>query len=150
MTQPFRDKPWHKRFEVMGDIAEGEFAKRNPNAMPFGLNRPPWRVNEMPTDAMKCTPDFLLKDRFVEVMGLGRDQLLKLKRYKAQALFAIWDLVGPTNLWVWDSSRKVCWEAHISAWLDACWTKGRVRHFPEGTEYHELAVADFPEGSLQC
>lgn len=144
----FKDAPWHRRVNTLGDIAESEFLKRHPNAHRLGLNRPPWRVNDMPTEAMKATPDFMLKDRIVEVMGFGRDQLLKLKLFKAEALQA-WNEIGPVHLWVWDSHTERCWDAPLGAWLDACWANGTIKKFPDNNrEYHELHADHFPEGAL--
>lgn len=145
----FKDRQWSERFQKMGDEAEGEFLKRHPAAHRLGLNRPAWRVHDMPTDEMKCTPDFMLSDRLVEVMGFGKDGLLKLKHMKADAL-GNWLAIGPVTLWVWDSSTHRCWEAHVDEWVDACWSHGVVRHFHDnGQPYHELPVSHFPKES-QC
>lgn len=145
----YRDRPWHRRIAQMGDLAEGKFAALNPKAVKIGLDRPPWRVNDMPTVEMKCIPDFVAKDRFIEVMGFGRDQTLKIKCYKLDALDT-WDVaVGPVYLWVYDSSTDRCWDAPLYDWAIACQSKATIEKFPDNdAKYYALHVDHFPEGSL--
>lgn len=144
----FHQQSFQNRLATMGDIAEGEFDRVYEGKVHnFGLNRV-WvngdnlYMNDM-TVPMRYMPDRMTRDKIFEVMGCGRDQTLKLKVEKIQALQA-WDDIGPTWLFVYDSSNHRYWEAPINLWVQAVGFYGELRTFPEGKEYWALHTDHFP------
>jgi len=101
-------QPWHVRQHTLGDTAEGKFEDIHDalgiKYTRFGLNRPPFPVTPLPR-FIRYTPDYLCADKLVEVQGIGRDAVLKVKPDKHAALMAWNDMCMPVELWVWDSHR---------------------------------------------
>lgn len=101
----FSDKSFDSRFGAMGDEAEGMFEQVHPKGwVRWGLDRPNLKVSALPVK-IRYAPDYLTSDGFVEVMGVGRDQILKLKVEKLCCLWQ-WHAEMPTNLFIWDSKNK--------------------------------------------
>ena len=101
----FHTQSFATRFQKMGDEAEGVFTKVHPtNTVKFGLDRPPIGLKNVPT-RIRYTPDFLTAQGLVEVKGVGRDQLLKLKVENWNCLL-FWNGVFATSLFVWDSHNR--------------------------------------------
>lgn len=89
----------------MGDEAETMFEQTYPKGfVRWGLNRPPIRVSALPPK-IRYAPDYLTSDGFIECMGVGRDQILKLKCEKLLFLLQ-WHHEMPTSLFIWDSKNK--------------------------------------------
>jgi hypothetical protein len=132
----FSDAPWAARFVSMGDEAESQFEARYGKGFErAGLKRPKIRVRDLhPFEAQR--PDYLTSRGYVEVMGMGRDQTLKLKVDKLEAL-RFWRLLGRVHLWVWDSHHKRHVELPLER-LEALTRTAKVRQFPEGTPYYAL------------
>lgn len=146
MSGQFSDQNWVSRYRTMGDTAETAFTTLYPHAHRLGLNRPSFSVASLP-QLFRHTPDFLLPGGFYEVMGVSsrnKDATLKLKFEKLDSLKA-WTLLGPGNLWVWDSNRKRYWCAPIAEWSHACAHYASVAYFPDnGKPYWELLITHFP------
>jgi hypothetical protein len=143
----FKDRSWEQRFGAMGDEAEGHFeayAKEvlNLGFVRFGLNRPPIALHTVPA-RLRYMPDYLMSKRLVEVQGVGRDQLIKLKLDKWGVLHH-WNDVRTAEfdgvwIYIWDSHHKrecmfplanfdkILGEGH-----------GALGHFPEGKPYFEF------------
>lgn len=140
----FNESSWSARFGKMGDEAEGMFARLFPNHHRSGLDRPPLNVAQLSLKD-RNTPDYLTNDGYVECMGIGgKKPSLKLKCDKAVAL-CMWDGDTPTDLFVWDSTRKRWWRAHIWDWVNACVRHGIVKTFHDNDKpYWELAPEHFP------
>lgn len=137
----FHEQSWDVRFTKMGDEAEGLFALLHPNSAPFGLRRPPVNLTNVPL-FIRYMPDFLLHNRLVEVMGVGQDQLLKLKVEKHDVLLD-WDVLHPTSLFIWDSHKRRHIELSITDFnpiMSLC----QKRQFPEGKEYYEIPLDVLP------
>lgn len=149
----FHQKPWGARYKEMGDQAEAAFLALHPEAHRTGLDRPAWNVGKMPRDAMRYTPDYMLQNGFYEVMGLssGKDGLLKLKEEKLDALI-VWDThIGPTRLWVYDSTKKQWWCQSVLDWQRRCLADGTWDTFPDnGKGYYALHVDHFGMGATPC
>lgn len=148
MSQPFHQRNWNARVTQMGDAAENVCdLVHGGRTHALGLNRV-WQngvgltLNQM-TNAMRYTPDRMTIDGFVECMGVGRDRKLKIKVEKLDALDQ-WSKIGPTRLGVYDQHDNVWYEADIHDWLWACNSHGLYRNFPEGKQYVELHVRNFP------
>lgn len=89
----------------MGDEAEQVFTEvYGRGYVVWGLRRPSIKVSALPAK-IRYAPDYLTSDGFVEVMGVGRDQVLKLKVEKHIALLQ-WNQEMPTRLFIWDSSNR--------------------------------------------
>lgn len=135
----FHEQPFSVRFGAMGDEAEREFLKRFPNAVRYGLERPDINLAKVPA-FIRYTPDFLQHNRLVEVMGVGRDGVLKLKDEKLKALMQ-WDRTFDTYLFVWDSHKKRSNILTIRT-LNELRADFTVAQFHEGKLYYEISVDD--------
>lgn len=141
----YNKAPWPVRATIMGDTAEQRFEAvqdgLNVKWARYGLSRPPFPVIPLPR-FIRYTPDYLLADRLVEVQGMGRDRLLKVKTDKHAALMAWSDMVLPVDLWVWDSHRSKY--TQIPVW-EIPTTKIGV--FDDGKPYYEVAREDLGDWS---
>ncbi len=107
----FRSKPFSQRFTEMGDLAEGIYEQARPlgKTTRWGWRRPKAvSIRHMPEN-VRHMPDFYADTGYlVEVMGLGKDGVLKsLKVSKYEAL-KIWrkiaDLLGlGLAVFIWNS-----------------------------------------------
>lgn len=139
----FHQRSFKTRFGTMGDPAEAAFDLVYPKHHKLGLNRPPFFMGGMNLP-MRYTPDRMLRDRFVECMGIGRDRLLKLKTEKVDAL-AVWTLIGPVDLFVFDQKLGTYHQAPIGDWQGHLEAHGNARTFENDKKpYIELHVDHFP------
>ncbi len=98
----------------MGDTAEHVYETVTPlgNTTKFGFRRPKGVVFSTFPERLRHQPDFVTASYLVEVMGLGRDGILKsMKVSKYEALkgwhrFAKWLGLLGVMLFVWNSSEK--------------------------------------------
>lgn len=134
----FREQSFAARLEAMGDRAEQAFEQIHDGGfVRFGLNRPPVAVQQLPT-MVRYTPDYLTSSGFVEVQGVGRDRIVKLKIEKAVALQQ-WHSIFNLRLFVWDSKRN---KHHYLNWGEL-WVRlpaMPIGHFSEGKPYWELNI----------
>jgi hypothetical protein len=137
----FKDQAFGARWLVMGDIAEGAFRRLFPNAVRTGLDRAP--TTKGMTAFERYMPDFHEDGVWIEVMGIGRDQTLKLKVEKLAELLR-YSADEPVLLFVWDSSKKRYCVAGIDSWLEALIHNGVYALFPEGKPYVGLHASHFP------
>jgi hypothetical protein len=101
----FSDRPFSQRFGAMGDEAEAIFESVYPQGWArYGLNRPPINLSNVPA-FVRFTPDYVTAKSLVEVQGFGRDQTMKLKFSKLDALRQ-WNDLFRTDLFLWDSHHK--------------------------------------------
>jgi hypothetical protein len=105
MTTPYSERPFHHRFGQLGDQAEQAYAERCPHGpfVRFGWRRPEVSMSKM-SPMLRYMPDFYTADgHLVEIMGCGKDGILKgLKRTKWEAMLE-WDRVQPLWFWLWNS-----------------------------------------------
>jgi hypothetical protein len=130
------------RFATMGDPAEEIFAEVEPKHHKLGMRRPPFGLAGMPS-TMRYIPDFVTRNSFVEVMGVGRDRLLKVKNEKLDAL-KLWSVLGPVELFVWDQHKDATFQAPLAEWVTAMTHHGERGTFSEGKSYIALHVDHFP------
>jgi hypothetical protein len=143
----FHQRDFAARFGAMGDESEDVFLSLFPSAHRTGLNRPRFSMVGMKVEA-RYTPDFLLREGFYEVMGIGRDGLLKLKVEKLQALMRWHRHIAPTRLWVRSSVDDHTWCDLIDQWFAACHSHATAEVFPDnGKPYLSLHRDRFP-GSM--
>lgn len=136
----YSDAPWEARYATLGDVAEAEFeAHYKLGFVRTGLKRPPVRVRDL-HPYVRQLPDYLTSRGWVEVMGLGEDQILKLKIDKLAAL-RFWGMLMPVVLWVWDSHKRRHAEVPLER-LEKLAAKAKVSFFPEGALYYELPAAE--------
>jgi len=123
MTKNFRDQSFAQRFAVMGDTAEDIYLAVRPlgNTTRYGFRRPKGiKFGQIP-EYFRHMPDFITPTYLVEVVGLGRDGILKsIKETKYEAL-KFWNktakdggLIGVV-LFVWNSSER---EFLVLSWKD--------------------------------
>lgn len=121
----FKDQSFAHRFSAMGDEAEGVFEAVYPQGWArFGLNRPPINLSQVPSK-IRYAPDYITSKGFVEVQGFGRDQTVKLKVAKYEALNQ-WHLEFRCDLFLWDSHNRrygfVRLHDFIEAWEEHGWS----------------------------
>lgn len=155
MAGAYRNQPWNKRFGQMGDAAEHVFEQVRPlgPTIRFGWNRPEGvSVTHMPP-VLRHTPDYYSDGSLVEVVGLGRDGILKLKVSKYDAL-KIWNQLlaegdegGECLLFVWNSAQKewalLSWET-IKKLVAKARRKG-IEEFFDGNAYFPILWEDIKE-----
>jgi hypothetical protein len=100
---------WNNRFQVMGDTAEGafmEWAERSGLTVErLGWDRPRMGVSKMSAE-LRHIPDYYASDGFLyEVVGMGRDGVLKgVKEDKWDSL-KFWNSVQPTRLFIFNQAE---------------------------------------------
>ena len=142
----FRDQSWQSRFKEMGDTAEGVFQAVAPLGKyeRLGWNRPAVSLTLM-SPAIRHMPDYYSGGKLVEVMGLGRDGILKLKTGKWEAL-KFWNKTGnEVVMFLWNSHKKtyalVEWSALVS--LTGRARRAGIQAFEnDGNEYYPIRWAD--------
>jgi hypothetical protein len=137
----FRNQSWSSRYGAMGDEAEEQFEiARAGKFARYGLNRPPINMGMVPP-FLRYTPDYITSHGLVEVQGVGRDRILKIKKEKADAL-DLWHKEFALQMFIWDTTNKrhtfVPWE-DLACVLPAL----EVDSFPEGKEYWKLNVDEW-------
>jgi len=137
----FANQSFNKRFDSMGDLAEGVFEEWcGVNYVRFGLNRPPIAMWKLPL-RIRHTPDYLTSDYLVEVQGFGRKQVVPMKLDKWKSLLW-WDRnVMPVRLFLHDShkNRELMFPIKkLRPLIDAA----EVRKFPEGNEYYAIDAGE--------
>jgi hypothetical protein len=139
----FHKQDFSARLGTMGDVAEAVFDQVYPKSHKLGLNRPPFSMAGMAL-ALRYTPDRMLRDGFWEVMGCGKDRLLKLKVEKLDALF-MWSVLAPVNLFVYDQKAHEFYDAPMLDWFAAAKVHGEPNVFEnDGKEFYALHVEHFP------
>lgn len=119
----FNERSFAQRFKQMGDESEAIFerwtAKHDVSFVRLGLNRPPFAFFHNLPVQVRYLPDYIIEDTnrtirdsngpllyahaFVEVKGVGKDQLVKMKsdmllinkelekNFKRQVIYFFWD-----------------------------------------------------------
>ena len=149
----YATQSWTSRLSKLGDESENKFLEvaeqyvgldpsGSPCAVRAGLLRPPFSIMNLSTRE-RGRPDFLTPIGFVECKGLGRDQLLKMKRADLDVL-SFWDSIEPVHIFVWDSHeqrhalRNLLW---ITTLIDR--GKSELGYFPENKAYFGIHMNDF-------
>lgn len=133
----FKDRNWHDRFAALGDEAEGIFEQVYTLAWDrYGLERPRTPMHGL-VPFIRYTPDYITFHGPVEVQGFGRDQTIKIKRDKMEALEA-WNAIQPTRLFLWDTTNNRWTIGPITdlTRFHPGWNAPAIRQFPEGKKYY--------------
>jgi len=139
----FHQQSFNSRFASMGDEAEAVYDAIFPKSIPFGLNRPPFSMTGM-TEEMKATPDRMERLCFVECQGFGRDQILKLKPHKLNALTVWAEHIGPVDFFAWNRTEKLWYRSPLYMWRNAAARDGVLDNYHDGPAYLGLPVERFP------
>lgn len=110
----FHDQTFAQRFAVMGDTAENVYEAVAPlgNTCRFGFRRPKGVKFSTFPEKLRHQPDFVTATYLVEVMGLGRDGILKSMKVSKYDALIVWNKVAKLLglmglvLFVWNSSKK--------------------------------------------
>ncbi len=146
----FRDQPFGERFHTLGDIAEDVYQQVTPlgSTTRFGFRRPEGLRFSMLPEVVRHMPDFITPTHLVEVVGLGRDGLLKsIKTTKFEAL-KMWSKIAKMTglmglvIFVWNSAEHqfliVSWE-NIVKEVTYSKRKHGVQSFEsDGNQYYQL------------
>ncbi len=136
---------WNNRFQVMGDTAEAQFerwARRNGLSVErLGWDRPRMGVSKM-SEELRHLPDFFASDGYLyEVVGMGRDGVLKGVKLDKWESLKFWNKVQDVRLFIYNSAEGALillpWPTLIQMVAKA--RKLGVRSFKnDGNEYYPI------------
>ncbi len=146
----YRDQPFEARYATLGDIAENVYLQVTPlgNTTRYGFRRPKGLKFSMLPEVARHSPDFITPTHLVEVVGLGRDGILKsIKTTKYEAL-KVWSKIAKMTglmglvIFVWNSSEHqflvVSWEAIVKEVSYSKRKHGVQKFESDGNEYYQL------------
>ncbi len=146
----YRDLPFDQRYATLGDIAENVYLQVTPlgSTTRFGFRRPEGIRFSMLPVTLRAMPDFITPTHLVEVVGLGRDGILKsIKTTKYEAL-KVWSKIAKLTglmglvLFVWNSSERqflvVSWENIVKEVSYSKRKHGVQKFESDGNEYYSL------------
>ncbi len=139
----FKDQSWATRYAGLGDIAESKFESVYKTGFTrFGLDRPPYKLSVIPA-RLRGRPDYETASFFVEVVGFGKDQLLKIRIEKMQVMSFWHHQVFPVEFFIYDSFNDRYVFRGLRQ-LDELVNKGKVQlgQFPEGKAYFAFSAKD--------
>jgi hypothetical protein len=119
----YRSQPFHQRFATLGDQAEAVYTDVLPlgNSTRFGFRRPEGiKFSSLP-EHLRHTPDFVTATYLVEVVGLGKDGILKSIKVSKYEALKVWSKIAKMLglmglvLFVWNSAER---QFLIIAWSD--------------------------------
>lgn len=120
----FHAKPFDQRFLTMGDEAETVYEAVAPlgASVRFGWRKPKGIDFRKLPDVLKHMPDYYATSGyFVEVVGLGRDGILKSVKVEKYAALKVWKRIA-TILHVNDVLLFV-WNSHTHQYLMLPWSQ---------------------------
>lgn len=148
----FKDQPFSKRWEQMGDKSESAYLNMNVTSKHdrFGWDRTPINTSLLPAK-WRYMPDFISTYTspdgqynvvwLTECVGLGRDGLLKFKMEKLEALKEWADEIFSVYIFVYDSHRNMFILLPLYVFARKIKTCP-IKHFPEGKAYYEIDVQE--------
>lgn len=111
----YKSQPWGARLATLGDPAEEIYFKHKPlgPTTRWGFRRPEGvAVSKFP-NVVAHTPDAVTYQHYVEIMGMGKDGILKSVKVEKWEALKVWQkisklcgMTGGVMLFVWNSSRK--------------------------------------------
>lgn len=149
MTE-YRKQSFNQRFARMGDEAEAVYEAVAPlgNTTRFGFRRPKGvRFSTFP-EKLRHQPDFVTASYLVEVMGLGRDGILKSMKVSKYEALKVWHqfakklgLLGVV-LFIWNSSERkfitLPWDALVKEVAYSKKKYGVLEFEVDGNQYYRL------------
>lgn len=146
----FHDKPFAQRFAVMGDEAEEVYQAVAPlgPTVRFGFRRPKGiRFSTFP-EKLRHQPDFVTGTYLVEVMGLGRDGILKSMKVSKYDALIVWQKIAKQLgllglvLFIWNSHKKqfitLPWAAIVTEVAFSKKKYGVLAFESDGNTYYRL------------
>ena len=146
----YRDQSFEARYATLGDIAEGVYQEVTPlgSTTRFGFRRPEGLRFSMLPEILRHMPDFVTPTHLVEVVGLGRDGILKsIKTTKYEAL-KVWSKIAKLTglmglvVFVWNSFEHqflvVSWENIVKEVSYSKRKHGVQKFESDGNEYYSL------------
>lgn len=146
----YRDQSFEARYATLGDIAEGVYQEVTPlgSTTRFGFRRPEGLRFSMLPEILRHMPDFVTPTHLVEVVGLGRDGILKsIKTSKYEAL-KVWSKIAKLTglmglvVFVWNSFEHqflvVSWENIVKEVSYSKRKHGVQKFESDGNEYYQL------------
>lgn len=111
----YSKQPWGARFATLGDEAEAIYFQHKPlgPTTRWGFRRPEGvAVSKFP-NAVAHTPDAVTYQHYVEVMGMGKDGVLKSVKVEKWSALQVWQKIsrlcsmsGGVMFFVWNSSTR--------------------------------------------
>ncbi len=145
----FHDRPYDHRFQYMGDEAESVYESVKPmgNTVRFGWSRPKGiNFKKLPA-AMRHMPDYYAQSGYlVEVMGLGKDGVLKSMKVNKYEALKLWNKIGKMlglelAVFIWNSHEHeyvtLMWSSIVGLVAQSKRKHG-VQSFSDGNEYYAL------------
>jgi hypothetical protein len=130
-TWRFSEQNLAARKGTMGEIAEAVFEATYPQGWcRWGIDRPPIQVAKVPA-FVRFAPDYLTSKGFVEVQGFGKDQKIKLKHAKYDALNE-WHGIFRVDLFFYDSHNSRYGFVRLHDFIDAYEEHGYEGAFDDG------------------
>lgn len=157
----FHKQSFLKRLERMGDESETIFERwaksHGINVVRLGLNRPPFKFFQSLPASIRYIPDYIVEDSdrkvrdsggpmdyvhsFVEVKGVGKDQLVKIKLETLRENERLSDhFKRPVIYFIWDKiSRKVSFHHNTKdIYRIVADNEIPVKAFHEGNQYYGI------------
>lgn len=138
------EQPFGVRFHALGDEAERVFEQvwEGPWER-YGLHRPRISLVRLPP-IVRATPDYLTSTRWVEVVGCGKAQELRMKNSKIAALDE-WHRIWEGELFVWDRFKRRWGTGDWGRVSQALTEHGTDGAFDQGRNpYKSLPLQDVP------
>jgi len=119
----YREQPFHQRYATLGDTAEAVYDEILPlgNSTKLGFRRPEGIKFSSIPEVWRHLPDRMTAVYLVEIVGLGKDGILKsIKTTKYEAL-KFWHKTAKASgllglvLFVWNSAER---QFLVVAWSD--------------------------------
>lgn len=115
MQSAFNQQNWKARKAYLGHTSENAFeqycTKEGILFEHFGQNQESFLDYKVLSVYLRTRPDYICQrgneSFFVEVKGVGRDGILKIKLESIVGI-PFWDTLLPVKIFVYDSSRKKC------------------------------------------
>jgi hypothetical protein len=145
----FHERPFSERFLVLGDVAESIYLNVAPlgKSERLGWRRPQVSMRKMGLE-LKHLPDFYADTgELVEVVGCGKDKVLKFKVSKKKAL-ETWHAIQPVVVFAWNSHLEEWVVVEWDTFRSLCRTKD-ISSFNDGNRYYPIAWDDLKKVARQ-
>lgn len=138
----YKDGDWSSRYGSLGNQAEAVFESVFPRHYRFGLNKPDIAVGKLTLPA-RSAPDYGDYEGLCEVVGFGRDQIMKLRIEKVLGL-AQWSATFNVDVFAYDSRNERWCRQPLFEWMLLWFQYGEHGEFNEGKPYVGLRTKHIP------
>lgn len=145
----FHELSYNQRFASMGDESEAIYEAVKPmgKTTRFGWRRPKGISFKKMPNVLRHSPDYYAQAGYlVEVMGMGRDGILKSLKVEKYDALKIWKRIGKLleldlALFVWNSAEQqyvtLLWPSIVKLVARSKRTHG-IQAFDDGNEYYPI------------